>query len=310
MIDIVNDYLQHHKLLGKSLAVACSGGVDSLSLLDVLSKLVSSENLICLHLNHGWREDSNQAQELLENYCHKKNIPIITKKFALGEMATNENSARQARYDFFCQFCYQESISDLFLAHNLNDQAETLLFRLFRGTNTLGLSGILEQKKIFTNQNFAITLHRPFLGSTRQEISSYANEHLQTVYEDPSNEDTRYHRNLIRLKIIPEALNINPQAERNITKLSELIREEQDFFIDQVNIAIEGLGDLPWSLEKFRLLPRTIKRKVLEKTFCTQIKFTDQFLDAIDSGAFHRINFEKSKFFTIKQKLIHLEIQK
>jgi tRNA(Ile)-lysidine synthetase-like protein len=309
LIDTVSDYLSRFELVSKPIAVACSGGVDSFSLLDILRQFVPSENLVCIHLNHGWLESAIQAQELLKNYCQKNNLKFICKQFALGEMVASENTARQARYDFFREACSLENISDLFMGHNLNDQAETVLFRLFRGTNTFGLSGILEQKQLSLSESHTLTLHRPFLGTARQEISSYASENLNIFYEDPSNEDTKYHRNLIRHNILPTALNINPQAEKNIVKLSELIREEQDYFTDQVSSALASLGDLPWSLEKFRLLPRTIKRKILEKTFCTQIKFTDEFLMAVDLGGFHRINFEKNKFFTIKQKQIHLEIK-
>jgi len=307
LIDTVREYLSRYELNSKPLAIACSGGVDSFSLLDILRQLVPSENLVCIYLNHGWLETANQAQELLKNYCKKNNLKFICKQFALGEMVTSENTARQARYEFFRQACYLENISDLFMGHNLNDQAETILFRLFRGTNSFGLSGILEQKTLILDDKHALTLHRPFLGASRQEISSYASDNLNVFYEDPSNKDTKYHRNLIRHKILPNALDINSQAEKNIVKLSELIREEQDYFTDQVSGALASLGDLPWSLESFRLLPRTIKRKILEKIFCTQIKFTDEFLMAVDLGGFHRINFEKDKFFTIKQKQIHLE---
>jgi tRNA(Ile)-lysidine synthase len=307
LVHTISDYLSRYELLAKPLAVACSGGVDSLSLLDILRQLVPSQNLVCIHLNHGWLESANQAQELLESYCIKNELKFICKKFALGKMVASENIARQARYEFFREVCSFEKISNLFMGHNLNDQAETILFRLFRGTNSFGLSGILEQKILSLDDNLSLTLHRPFLGTSRQEISSYARDNLNLIYEDPSNEDTKYHRNLIRHKILPIALDINPQAEKNIVKLAELIYEEQEYFQDQVATALDQLGDLPWSLESFRSLARTIKRKILEKTFCTQIKFTDEFLQAVDLGGFHRINFEKDKFFTIKQKQIHLE---
>ena len=177
----------------------------------------------------------------------------------------------------------------------------------FAGLIASGFQVFLSKKHLISMISTHLLSIDLFLGAARQEISSYANDNLNVFYEDPSNEDTKYHRNLIRHKILPNARDINPQAEKNIVKLSELIREEQDYFTDQVSSALASLGDLPWSLESFRLLPRTIKRKILEKTFCTQIKFTDEFLMAVDLGGFHRINFEKDKFFTIKQKQIHLE---
>jgi len=309
LIDTVREYLNRYELTKKPFAIACSGGVDSFSLLDILRQLIPSENLVCLHLNHGWLESANTAQELLETYCANNNLELVCKRYRLGEMIPNENTARQARYIFFSEVCQLKKISDLFMGHNLNDQAETVLFRMFRGTNSYGLCGILEQTPFDLELDRILTLHRPLLGTSRQKISDYANDNLTLFYQDPSNEDTKYHRNLIRHNILPIAQRINPQAEKNIVKLAELIYEEQEFLSEQVANAQNTLGALPWSLTIFKNLPRTIKRKVLEKTFCTQIKFTDKFLEAIDIGGFHRINFEKNKFFTVKQKQIHLEIK-
>lgn len=298
--------MNNHNLSSVKIAVACSGGVDSMCLLDIMTRLIDAKNLWCVHVNHGWLEQANQAQDFLEEYSKQKNINFSLKKFSIGEMKPAENNARQARYDFFMQACRQADIQHIFLGHNLNDQAETVLFRLFRGTNSFGLSGILEQKKLVLG-DYGLTVHRPFLNITRAEILNYAHDNLKFFYEDPSNEDLKYHRNLIRHEILPSALKINPQAEKNIVKLSELIKEEHEFFQEIVNNQIQALGDLPWSLESFRSIPRTIQRKVLEKIFCTQIRFTDEFLEAIAQGGFHQINFEKDKFFVIKQKQIFLK---
>ncbi len=283
------------------LAVACSAGIDSLSLLRALQNLTA--NLYCLHLDHGLRTDSYKAREFLQEYCKANDIHFIVKEFQAGEIKANEESAREARYDFFKEACKEHGIGNLFLAHNLNDQAETILFRIIRGTNTNGLQGIPTSREILDG----ITIHRPLLTSSRETIEAYAKSQNINFIEDSSNDDLKYSRNRIRKKIMPEAEIINPQYLSNIQTLSKLISEEQELINSIVDEAMLELGNLPWQLNKFRTLKSTIQRKILERTFTTNIAFTNDFLNAITIGGFHRINFTKNKYFTIKQKQIHLE---
>lgn len=284
------------------LAVACSAGIDSLVLLRALQNF--SANLYCLHLDHALRSDSHLAREFLDDYCKSHKIHFIVKELKPGDLQANEKSARDARYAFFIEACLQAGIKDLFLAHNLNDQAETILFRIFRGTNTAGLQGIPSSRELSPQ----LTIHRPLLQTPRQVIKEYAHSNQLNFIEDSSNEDIRYSRNRIRKRILPEAEIINAQYLNNIQTLSELINEEQDFFSDCVDEALKKLGDLPWPLEIFKTFKRSIQRKILEKFFTTNISFVNDFLEAITQGGFHRINFSKDKYFTIKQKQIHLEL--
>lgn len=283
------------------LAVACSAGVDSLVLLSALQKF--SSNLFCLHLDHSLREDSHLAREFLEDYCQTHKLNFIGRKLRVGDLKMNEESARDARYEFFRETCLQAGITDLFLAHNLNDQAETILFRIFRGTNTAGLQGMPQ----FRELSPGLRIHRPLLKTSRQIIEKYASSNNLKYIEDSSNEDLKYSRNRIRKCILPEAEIINPQYLNNIQALSGLIVEEQEFFQNCVDAASKQLGDLPWSLVTFRTFQRSIQRKLIEKSFIPNISFVNDFLKAVEEGGFHRINFSKDKYFTIKQKQIHLE---
>ena len=86
-----------------------------------------------------------------------------------------------------------------------------------------------------------------------------------------------------------------------------MISEEQEYIRIQEMAYRESLGTLPWDLERFRSLPRLIQRKILEQVFTPNIAFCNDFLEAVAKGGFHRINFKQAKFFTIKQKQIHLE---
>ncbi len=283
------------------LAVACSAGIDSLSLLTALQGLTT--NLYCIHLDHGLRTDSHKAREFLQEYCKTHSIHFIVKEFEVGDIRANEESAREARYAFFKEACQEHGIENLFLAHNLNDQAETILFRIIRGTNTNGIQGIPVTRELLEG----ISIHRPLLKTSRKVIEAYAKAKNINYIEDSSNNDLKYSRNRIRKQIMPEAEIINPQYLSNIQTLSELISEEQEFINAAADNAMLELGLLPWKLDQFRILNRTIQRKILERTFTTNITFITVFLEAVVKGGFHRINFMKNKYFAIKQKQIYLE---
>ncbi len=292
----------HLDLTTIKLGVACSAGVDSLSLLAALRP--RAKNLYCLHLDHGLRDDSYKAREFLERYCAEHEIKFLVKEFKAGELKTSEEEAREARYKFFQDACLQHDIKNLFLAHNLNDNAETILFRIFRGTSTSGLKGIPEQRSLEPD----IIIHRPLLNTERCVIEAYASAQALTYINDSSNENLKFARNRIRSLILPEAQKINPKVLANIQTLANLVREEQEFIGAAVEQALKGLGELPWSLDGFRKLDQLLQRKILEKTFTTNISFVNDFLEAIKQGGFHRINYSKDRFFTIKQKQIHLEV--
>lgn len=302
ILDKLKLFIDKHGLQDSKIAIACSGGVDSLTLLDAVLKVHPVELVHCLHLDHGWHESSKTAFELVKNYCEAHKVNLSTKSYKAGEMQKTESEARKARYEFFQDESSKEGIKNIFLAHNLNDHVETILFRVFRGTATAGLRGIAEMRELGD-----LMLFRPLLETSREEIETYARENNLEFFEDQSNQDTNYARNRIRHNILPEALKLNPKVLNNVTQLSKIISEEQEFFLRETERVLINLADLPWDLSEFRKLERVIQRKVLEKVFCPNIEFVNDFLAAIEEGGFHRINFKKDHFFTIKQKKIYIE---
>lgn len=301
----LSDYLRENNITNTKLAVACSAGIDSMVLLYSLTKIYPLDLIYCIHVDHGWREDSQNALDFLKKKCTELNIKLLYHQFKFGELEQKENTARTARYELFNNFCNANQIPNLLLAHNLNDHVETILFRIFRGTNIKGLEGIPVTRSL----NETSRIHRPFLTITRSEIEDYAKQERIEFIEDSSNTDTKFARNRIRLEILPEANKINPNFLQNINLLSQLIIEEGEFVNRLVDKDLNELGDLPWSLEKFRQLEALIQRRILEKIFTPQIEFVENFLSCIKEGGFHRINFKKGKFFTIKQKQIWLELE-
>lgn len=300
LLESLKIYLENSSITGY-VAVACSGGIDSISLLKAFSLVYKPELIYCLHCDHGWREDSFKAIDFLEKYSSELGVNFKFKELNLEKY--DEAKAREARYEALEKICIENSINNLFLGHNLNDQAETIIFRIFRGTGTKGLMGIPQKRTLESG----LEIHRPFLSLSRKLIEDFVQTYSLKYIEDPSNNNIDYSRNRIRHMVISEALEINPKAVENIDSLAKIISEEQKYFDQEIEKTLNELGELPWSLEEFRKYPRTIQRKILEKMFINSINFSNEFLKAIEIGGFQKINYQKNKFFLIKQKMIFNE---
>lgn len=298
----IKAYIEENNLQFEKIAVACSAGLDSMVLLDSLAEHYLNLNITVLHCDHAWHEKSTYIKESLEQYCFEKQFPFYSVKFDFLNLKKNEENARKLRLDFFLKTTESLGIRHLFMGHHLDDNVETVLFRLFRGTGFNGLKGIKPQSLMGD-----MVLHRPLLGFKKTDLQKYANEVGLMFHEDPSNHSDTYARNRIRLNIFPEAEKINLSFKNNIVRLAALVDEQQSFIDSCVDKAFLQIGDLPWDLKRFRSLDKLIQRKLLERFFTHNIDFLNDFLEAIQYGGFQRINFAKNKFFTIKQKKIYLE---
>jgi tRNA(Ile)-lysidine synthase len=301
----VKSYVFDHSLEARSVAVACSGGLDSMVLLQALSKIYKPEKIFVLHCDHAWHEGSTQISKSLGNYCEGRDFNYISVKFDFTNLKKNEENARDLRLQFFIKKTAELGVQDLFMGHHLDDNVETILFRLFRGTGVAGLKGIPLENLL---ESSGLTLHRPLLRCEKKELQEFARDFNLTIWEDPSNVSDLYSRNRIRLNIFPEAGKINPKFKNNINRLALLIEEHEAYINIQVEYAVKQLGSLPWALESFKGLEKLIQRRLLERFFTTNIDFQNDFMEAIQKGGFHRINFSKDRFFTIKQKKIYLEV--
>jgi tRNA(Ile)-lysidine synthase len=144
--------------------VAVSGGPDSISLLNILYEL--KYNICVAHINHGLRENANIDEEYVLNFCKERNIPSFIKKVNLKEMLngmTTEEAGRKVRYDFFYEVIEKENCTKLATAHNSNDNAETVLMNIIRGSGVSGLKGIEPIRE---------NVIRPLLEITRKEIEN------------------------------------------------------------------------------------------------------------------------------------------
>ncbi len=224
------------------LILAVSGGIDSMVLLDLLSRLKEEYKLqiIVAHLNHNLRGKSSLADaELVKKIALGRKLNLNCKKlrknFFLNKNGLKSNlqeKARIARYQFFLQIAKKHQIRKILTAHQADDQVETFLMRLIRGAGVEGLKGIElvrpleEEKKLF--------LIRPLLPFSRDEILEYAKERKLKWREDKTNQETDYFRNQIRHFLISKMKKMNRRAVQSISNAISTLQEENEWMEHQI----------------------------------------------------------------------------
>lgn len=218
---------------GDKLVLGVSGGPDSMCMLNVLLEIKKDVSnpldfeIIVAHINHMIRQEAEEDAEYVEEYCKKNDIEFYKKSIDVKEMANNkkiglEEAGREARYTFFDEVLKKVGANKIAIAHNKNDNAETVLMNLFRGTGISGLKGILPCNGIYI---------RPIIECERKDIEEYCEKNNLNPRIDKTNFDTLYTRNKIRNVVIPYLKKeINPNIVEGINRLSELIYEEEEYF--------------------------------------------------------------------------------
>ena len=215
------------------IAIACSGGPDSMCLLDLLMKEFNHNQIICIHINHNIRQESKIEEEYIKKYCDENNIMLELK--TLHETDISEENLRNKRYEFFKNIIKKYNLKLLFMAHHNDDLIETVLMRITRGSN---LKGYLGFEKEMTVNNFTIV--RPLVEKSKEEIIKYNQENKIKFFTDLSNNDVNYTRNKIRHKVLPILKEINPNLKQSIL-LSELCPITKFiYFEDNIMYKIQG----------------------------------------------------------------------
>ncbi len=212
MKNIVEDFLKKYKIKDENIIVGFSAGPDSTALALVLSELKNEYNLnlILAYFNHNWRINEVEKEiEFTKNFASK-----IKSSYFIDEAPANckktEEIARNLRYDFFNSCAKKFNSKTVMLAHNKNDNIETLIYRIIKGTSLKGLCAIPENRDIY---------FRPLLNVTKDKIIDFLNKNNQNYLIDSSNLDIKYKRNLIRKKILPLFNEINPNYINSINNL-------------------------------------------------------------------------------------------
>lgn len=225
LIKRVENFINNYDIKG-TILVAFSGGADSLCLLDITKKVY--DDIIAIHLNHNWRGEYSRQDELnCQLYCKKNNIKFYSETLD-SSVSQTETAAREARYAFFERCAKKFDSKVIFTAHNKNDNAETILYRIIKGTGIIGLEGIKEHRDIY---------YRPLLTTERRDIDLYCNENNLIPNIDNSNFDTKYKRNFIRHEILTKAEEINKNTLDALNTLSQIAIESNqiiDEYLDNI----------------------------------------------------------------------------
>ena len=228
----VMDFIKENSMFdkGDKVIVAVSGGPDSTCLLYILNEIKEKIGitLVGAHLNHCLREgDADKDEEYAKKTCESLNIEFYSKKVDVHRIAKEKNlscemAGREERYKFFKELTISLNASKVALAHNANDQAETILMRIMRGTGIEGIVGIKPVRdKIYV---------RPILHLSRKEIEEYCLINSISPRIDKSNLENIYARNKVRLELIPYMeQNFNKDIIRTLNRLSDIVKKDDEY---------------------------------------------------------------------------------
>jgi tRNA(Ile)-lysidine synthase len=231
LFEKVKKTIKKHSMLsgGETVLIALSGGPDSVYLLNALNNLKDEFklDLHALYVDHGLRpEETPLETEFCKNLCEKLKLPFITKSIDVKSYAQEKGmniqaAARELRYQVFEETAFEINAHKIALGHTADDQAETLLMRLLRGSGPTGLSGIPPIRGMFI---------RPVIEIERQDIDRYLQEEKIDFIVDSSNLKRDYLRNKIRLSLIPMIREVNPNIIETLSRTAEIFREEERYF--------------------------------------------------------------------------------
>lgn len=239
--------------------VAFSGGYDSMCLLHALKNVIAGK-IVAIHLNHNWRgAESANEEKNCKNFCDLIGVEFYSE--TLGkDIAHTETAAREARYLFFENCAKKFNSNIIFTAHNKNDNAETLIYRICKGTGIAGLQGIAEHRGIY---------YRPLLDVCRHDIENYCIENGLSPNNDSSNSDTKYKRNFIRAKILPQlAKGVNTNIVDTLNSLSEVAKEETEIVEEYLALILDKISENgKFITEKFLEQNSAVQKRLIYNIF-------------------------------------------
>jgi len=208
--------------LPEPLLVGVSGGVDSVALLHAL--VATGRKPVVLHFDHGWRADSGADAAWVRDLARQLGLKYVGGKMRASVKTHREAEARAARYAFFTTAAKRLGTPHLVLAHHADDQVETFLMQLLRG------SGAAARGMDSLTGRDGLILHRPWLGVWKREIVAYARRHKLTWREDATNADTQHRRNRVRRRLLPYLQKqFGRQVAENLFRAAEIARAESEW---------------------------------------------------------------------------------
>lgn len=219
------------------------------------------------HINHKLRKNAELDEEYVKKYCKENNIELFIKHADIQEISNKnkeglEETGRKIRYDFFEEVMQKTNANKIAIAHNVNDNAETIIMNLLRGSGISGLKGIQPKR----NEKYI----RPIIECNREEIEEYCNINNIIPRIDESNFENEYTRNKIRNICIPYIKKeFNPNIVNTLNRLSETVREEENYMEKKTEEAYNLLlisnneDEIVLDLKKFIEQEKVIKRRIV-----------------------------------------------
>jgi tRNA(Ile)-lysidine synthase len=262
--------IRQEGLLGKGdrILAACSGGADSTCLLLILHALRSewSWGLAVAHFNHRLRKEADEDEGFCRDLAGELGIPFYARSEDVADWARSrglnqEEAGRRLRYTFLEETAEAEGFNKIVTAHTMDDQAETVLMRLLRGSGRGGLTGIPLTR--------GAAVVRPLLHVTRPEVEAYLTSLGRGYRDDRSNRDRRYLRNRIRMDLIPYLkTHFDPNIVRRLGQLADILGAEEEWIEaqiqDQASGIVKGDGESWWlDMRKLEKLPKALQRRMV-----------------------------------------------
>ncbi len=269
------DFIDRHHMLpdsGGLILCAVSGGTDSMCLLWAMNELSKIRNfsVAAIHFEHGIRgEESVADAEFVKNFCNKHGIDFYMESgdsiaYSRKHSCGLEEAARILRYEFFYSIIEKTGAQRIATAHNADDNIETVIMNLTRGSGLSGLSGIPPVRG---------PIIRPLLSTSRREIEEYMEAKGLPHIEDSTNTDTDYTRNRIRHMIVPILKDINPALAKTVGNTSALIRQDNEYLEGLASEFLKGQNDDSISIPELLALPYSIASRVLRQFSGLELSF-------------------------------------
>ena len=255
---------------GDKVVIGVSGGPDSITLLNVLLKIkdmgIIKYDIVVCHINHLIRKEAIEDENYVKDYCDKNNIECYIKRAKVEEISKKEKlgteeTGRKVRYEFFNEILEKTNSNKIATAHNKNDNVETVLMNIIRGSGTSGLKGIEAKRN---------NLIRPLIEIERTEIEEYCKKNNLNPRIDKTNFENTYTRNKVRNMLIPYVKeNFNPNIIEAINRLSDLAKEEDSYLKNKTKEKYEKIllekqkNSIVLDLKMFNLLENVIKSRLV-----------------------------------------------
>ena len=298
--------------------LAVSGGPDSVALLDKMYKMDKYE-IAVVHFNHLTRGEASDGDEsFVKDLALSYNVPFFVaredvKKIAKSQGLSFQAAARDIRYNFFRRVAKEFGAKKISLAHHADDQTETVLFNLLRGSGLKGLGGMAPLNGM---------LARPLLETTRREIEEYLEENHIEFRTDESNAELYYTRNRLRHVVMPVLQNFNPNVSLSFSRTTEIIRAD-DHYLDKLaceyfqKYSIKREDGISFSCGDLRSIDLALRRRLILKALAEvaevekdfSYRHVEDIAELLFVGSGHSLNISHGLLVTTTYNEIHFRKQ-